>query len=460
LLEKILVEVAGAQKWRALQLRERLQSSWTKTQVLSLSLPALFVVLFYPVTQFVINDFRSEYLAILVLASLAGKATKRLPYAGLRFGRYEKYLLVAFFAIILVAVFSYFGSGMPKAGAKRLVKYAYFLFGIPVYFLFRRVQPNMLLVWYAINLGCFIGFGRAVLEEFGLVEDVVWRGHVGRANGVMHPIRFGDLMLMMAYLSLSGSLYLKQKLPFHVWIGLAGFLSGLMGSILSRSRGGWLAIPLLSLVVLWPKIRAIGLRKVLPTGALIVLLSVLLLSLTPLPSRMKEAGDDLSQYLSGNTNTPLGARFDMFKTGWHVFSLKPVFGVGVGMYHAYAKQYYDQSGGTLSEEVVLWKNPHNEFLLHLATRGVLGFSVLMGMYVSGLLAFSQQLRAGTEPGSRAFSAMSGLLVLLGFSVFGLSIALFEHRDFLMFFVIYLMLFLAGTHAEDPAEDRSPLEDMP
>lgn len=45
-----------------------------------------------------------------------------------------------------------------------------------------------------------------------------------------------------------------------------------------------------------------------------------------------------------------------------------------------------------------------------------------------------------------FSAIAGMLVITGYFFFGMSIALFEHRDFSLFFIIYTMFF-AATLAE-------------
>jgi O-antigen ligase len=130
----------------------------------------------------------------------------------------------------------------------------------------------------------------------------------------------------------------------------------------------------------------------------------------------------------------------MFETAVEIFNNNALFGAGVGSYQSNARKYYYSNNSRLSEEVIKWKNPHNEFLLQAATRGVIG--VISVVYLFGSFGFFFIGFYSRKLYIKRFSAVSGLLVIFGYVQFGMSISLFEHRDFLLFYILYLNLFFA------------------
>ena len=401
------------------------------------------VLLAYPATMLVYDGIRSEYFGFLVLLSLAGLMTRRIKPSEIRLGRAERLVLWSLFSITVIAWVSYACFGFPEAARPRVAKYSWFALSIPVYYLFRYTRPRMEFVWAALVAGAGVALSRALLEEFGLVEDLAWSNMGGRANGVMHPIRFGDLSLLLGFFSLTGALYLRGIPRALRVLGFLGFVAGLLASIFSASRGGWVAIPFLLAATLLPVLRR-NKRLFMGLAASILVVGVVILTEPgfEVEKHTKRAWSDIANYVSGNPNTSLGARFDMFLTAWRIFADHPLFGVGVGNYHEMSKQYYKMSEHKLSSEVIRWKNPHNELLLHAATRGIVGVLALVSLLGFSVYAFIR--KGGKSWVTGEFSSIAGLNLILGYGIFGMSIALFEHRDFLMFFVIYLALFLSGS----------------
>ena len=81
-------------------------------------------------------------------------------------------------------------------------------------------------------------------------------------------------------------------------------------------------------------------------------------------------------------------------------------------------------------------------LVALTIRSVIGIAALMTLFISGIYIFAS--RHSSSHGNYSFPAICGMLLYVGYMHFGLTIALFEHRDFLVFFVIYTMLFVADS----------------
>lgn len=403
------------------------------------------VMLSYPATMFIYKGIRSEYLAVLFLMAVYGFLTRKIQIRDYPLTKIEFITLALFASISIIAWVSYAYFGFLEEAVPRVEKYSWFILALPVYYLFRYVNPRMDVIFFGIVLGCFIAFGRAVLESFGMVKELAWEASTDRANGVMHPIRFGDLTLLLGFFSLAGGMYLKDGDKRFLLIGSLGFVAGIGASLLSLSRGAWVAIPVLLVALIFPVFSEIRIKH-----AILFLLSLILVVgvLYNIPQlkieiRVKQAEIDLVKYFSGNgSNTSIGSRLDMYKTAYSVFKKNPLFGGGVGEYHKYALNYYKSQNGKISKEVIIWKNPHNEFLLQAATRGMVGVISISGLFLVTFLSF--YLKRSSSRGAIRFSAISGMILVLGYAQFGMSVSLFEHRDFLLFFLIYVFIFLAGT----------------
>ncbi|HHJ36509.1 MAG TPA: O-antigen ligase domain-containing protein, partial [Gammaproteobacteria bacterium] len=288
---------------------------------------------------------------------------------------------------------------------------------------------------------------RAWLEVHGYVDDLAWSSFgPGRANGTMHPIRFGDLVLLLGFLSLAGSLYIRDVKSWMRAVGVLAFFCGLYASLLSQSRGGWIAIPALLAIVLWPVFRDLQLKNKFVLVLAIIIGVTIMFNMPGLKTkqRIDQAVIDIDQYWQhGNSKTSIGSRFDMYETAYALFLQKPLFGVGVGNYRENSANYFESNKDRMSREVIIWDNPHNEILLQMATRGLVGLVVLVMLFLSGIIIFFTHLRQYDR--DTLFYAVSGLMVLVAYMHFGMSIALFKHRDFILFFVIYILLFSAGVH---------------
>jgi O-antigen ligase len=407
------------------------------------------VMIFYPATMFVVKNVRSEFFGVLVLLALISFLINKnkINFSSIFSNNYVP--LFSFLLIFIIALISYMYFGFLEESKDRLSKYVLFIFAPFIFFLFRYSKPRVEVIVIGIMLGCYVAFGRALLEEFNLVDELAWKGHIGRANGSMHPIRFGNLSLLMGFICMAGAIYIKQNIVLRILL-VFGFITGLGASILSGSRGGWIALPIMFIVILWPVFKWQNQKiKVLILAFILALLtSFISVPQFGVMKRIDQAASDIKLYFDqGKSGSAIGARFDMFETALHIYMQHPFFGVGIGEYHEYAKQYFDQHKKRMSGEVIKWKNPHNEFLVHATTRGTVGLFALLLMFFSSLYYFYRRRMDGD--GIYRFSAISGMLIVIGYMHFGLSIALFEHRDFLVFFLVYMMFFLA-----DSSTDRS------
>ena len=71
--------------------------------------------------------------------------------------------------------------------------------------------------------------------------------------------------------------------------------------------------------------------------------------------------------------------------------------------------------------------------------------VVVMLFYAGIAIFLKYFRQYDR--HTLFYAVSGLMILVAYMHYGMSIAIFKHRDFVLFFVIYVLLFSAGLHKE-------------
>ena len=403
---------------------------------------AYVVMFFYPLTMFIYKGIRTEYLGILFLLFLAALLLKSFRATLMQFDFSEKKLLTAYVLFFFIAFVSYVFMGVAEVANKRLAIYSFFLIAPCIYILFRFIELRVDLIWGAVALGCCVAFGRAVLEELGLVRELAWVSQLHRANGVMHPIRFGDLTLLMGFISLAGAIYLYKLSSFVRYFGVLAGCLGIIASFMSQTRGAWVAMPFMVLVLLLPKYKRMGKagRNKVLLSIFSLFLLVFIFSGEQMLIRVKQAQNDVSSYIKGKSGGPIGVRFDMAETALNIAYEHPLWGVGIGNYHRFSVNYYNRDDSGIAREVIVWKNPHNEFLLQLSTRGIIGLIAILLLFYWSFMFFYRN-RKDQENGYQ-FSAIAGMLVITGYFFFGMSIALFEHRDFSLFFIIYTMFFAA------------------
>ena len=108
----------------------------------------------------------------------------------------------------------------------------------------RRFPPAPAIWWAGLCTGSLLAGGIALFEHRVLMHDRV-------SNG-MNAIPFGNLALLLGCLSLAASFWWSlqgRDARGKVWFALAASAGGIMASLLSGTRGGWVAAPLLAFLI-------------------------------------------------------------------------------------------------------------------------------------------------------------------------------------------------------------------
>ena len=396
---------------------------------------ASLALLVYPATVLAL-DYASGAAVILVLLAAVIYALGNLRQV-VPFSRQEKLFFIALSLIFISAVVTTLLNETELARANRFL---YFVLIIPVYVMYKQAPISEKYIWVGLVSGALIAFLAAIYQVFGSAQSA-------RATGSVHPILFGDLALLMGLLSLAGLGWFKQQKKWLMIVPVIAAVAGLVASALSQSRGGWAAIPFIGLVLLWYLSRFVSIKWV----ATIVILAVAALSaiyLTPqfkVQQRVQTTVQNIDRYLhSQGPNDParitsIGARFEMWKSAWVIFTEHPLVGAGWGNFKSNTQQLVDE--GLLNKGITRFYHAHNQYLSALAKGGVIALLAILALFLVPAYLFVQAIRSYDDPVMRRM-AFAGLILIVGYMCFGLSEAILEKTRPVVFFAFYLAVFMS------------------
>ncbi|MEY8198245.1 MAG: O-antigen ligase family protein [Colwellia sp.] len=386
---------------------------------------------------------------VLLLAGWVGLFWFKSGYYELT--RVEKCLLGSFLLFSLVSIVSFFYWPHSRLAQMHLEDYGTFMLLIPLYLLLRQFEFNFTgMVVLLASISLFLGVVSIVqyvamtyyhIQIF--TSDNVYSKMWGRPSGGVNPMRYGGISLVLSAIAFNGVLLVKCRPALKVLLCVSSFM-GLVACYLTDTRGSFLAIPALFLMY---SVYLYKLQRPRFLMGLLVVCSLLLVVLSQ-NDRVKATLASFDSYQQGNSVTSIGARFDMFKAAIILIDKKPIWGYGLGGYLEGGKEVRKMYPN-IEAHVGTWSNPHNEILLVTVEKGLIGLITLLLLFATPAYLFFRALRGvgGSVAGQKIkFYAMSGLSLLLVYSVVGQSVALFQHDVFNHFFCLMVLLFASQIRA--------------
>jgi O-antigen ligase len=293
------------------------------------------------------------------------------------------------------------------------------------------VRPSQRALWWGAGAGALAALPFIAWQRLGL--------GIERPGGLINSITFGDLSLLLGLLAMAGSLALKNWPQRLLLAGLGG-LAGIVASVMTGSRGGWLALPLVALVLL-PRLRELGMRH---GSALLGASAVLLAAVWFAPglgmhTRFTGGVEEAQNwYNRGLVWTNVGTRLELWKGALMLIGERPLLGRDFGA--ARARLAVFASEGKLDPMVLELPHLHNDGLQALATGGVVGFALWSAILFAPLAFFLRRL--GRDVRAPQFAAaLGGVLVVLGYIGFGLTEVIFWSMKGSLFYALMVFLLM-------------------
>ncbi len=361
----------------------------------------------------------------------------------------EDRVLFSIFALYAIAMFVF--AYLDGWHVRELDRPSRFILALPVMLLLLKLVGRVQWLWFGVVLGAILAFTLAVYERSVL--------GFGRAQGSQHPIMFGNIGMMLGLISFVSSMYFLAK-KRYLWLalGIVGGLCGIGASVLSASRGGWVALPLIGFFLLWQSRFLLGKKTLVGALATSVFLIVVAVAVpqTGIKDRIDEAVSDVVKYDTGvDKKTSVGLRFEMWKAALVMFKGSPF--IGVGEYGSVSVKAKIVEEGIVSKEVLGYSHAHNEYINALGLNGIVGFIFLMSIYLIPLKLFLKKIRQYPDNWNVKSYAMAGALVPMSYMDFGLSQVMFSHNIGVMMYAFPIVYFWAAVRwAEREELAKNPL----
>lgn len=319
-------------------------------------------------------------------------------------------------------------------GFDRPTKY---MIALPCLLLVHVYAPRVRPFFWGIAIGA-IGSGGIALYQRAVQ-------HLPRAMGYTNAIQFGDLALLLGLMCLTLFAVRPPGFARH-WqraVLLLGALLGGLASVLSETRGGWLALavvlPVL-VVLLWCHLPHKQMLRVLAAAVL----GIGLLGLTQphmIDHRLEKARTELQQYEKGDQEvTSVGQRLSHWKLAWQMGWDRPLTGWTQNGYEV--EKARRVHAGLAHPSVLSFSHAHNEVLDIFAKRGLPGVAALLFFYAVPLWLFwpRRRLRNCPDPDPTALALrVVGVLVPVCCIAFGLTQVFMAHNSGNMCYLFFNLL---------------------
>lgn len=347
--------------------------------------------------------------------------------------KYEDKIIMATLAIyslIFIAQILWEGGS-----SRALDRPSRFLLAIPVLLFILAYPPKLSALWAGLAIGSIL------TGCWALWQNVVL--NIDRASGYTLVIQFGNISMLFGLFCLAGLGWAINQSKYKFWIVLlvCGAFFGVLASLLSGSRGGWIGLPFIFFVLHKSYGSLITIR--LKIGIVLMLITLIVLVYfipqTGVQLRILHAFNDTVLYFSGgNKHTSVGLRLDMWQGALKLIFEKPLTGWGWYGYHD-AMQTLANKGEVT--QFAANNHAHNDLLDNFARRGILGFLTLLALYFIPLRLFAKRLTSSNLE-LRAI-ATAGAILPVAFIDFGLSQMFFGHNSGVMVYAFWLVV-LWGT----------------
>ena len=412
---------------------------------------AAAIVFLFPALILVLRPADGLGLGLLALAGFG--VAYQLRGSG-QASREEKLLYFAVTFFFLAALLVTLLGGIDDSGIKKLGKFARLLLVIPAYVFLRRVGVSLVSLWYGLVVGAVVAAGVAGYQVWGELN-------YPRAKGITNPIIFGDVALAMGFMSLAGMGWFRARGQWQMMLPVIAASSGLLASMLSQSRGGWIAIPILLSVFVWYAWTRVA-RWQLVAGVIVVcavLGASYVIPQTGVADRINQLIVEVGGYMqtaedAATVSNSASIRVEMWKASWQIYSVNPWVGVGWGHFKAEAQALVDQ--GLRQPFAAMFGQPHNQFFAAMANGGTLALLAIWLLFLIPAKMLFDVIRRQKDLDQQRL-ALAGLLLIVAYMCFGFSEAILERARPISFFAFYLAVIFAAIYMQKKKSRSEPVK---
>lgn len=350
----------------------------------------------------------------------------------------ERWWLLAYVALFVLAALSLLYVTDLELGVEKLERYMRLATLGLVYLFLRRMN---------VEIGRFFLAG-VVAAAFSLAVQALYQTqflHEAVAIGLYHKIVFGDMAVLVFTIIVAAVLTVAGR-PLHFFLLGFAMVAALYASLMSATRGAWLLLPLVALVLVWLYRSKIGRRGWITIVTSFCLLIAVLAIWQPktIIKPMATGIHEVERYLN-DPNKPgsWGARLEMWGNSIKIWREHPWLGTGLGDFSHDSQALVEEGLSENLQVAEMFGHAHSIYFDALASLGALGLLLLVvALFVLPWRHFYRYWREAAEPWQR-FYALSGLLTVVAFAEFGLTEGWTSRNPFVNPYIIYIAVFASS-----------------
>jgi O-antigen ligase len=390
-------------------------------------------IVLFPALSIVLHDAGNACLYVLLICSIVALICRCKPM-GIGFGQSLKEywpLHLAMASLFIAVILNQLSLGTFEARQyDRAIRLAVFA---PVFWIILAAPLRYL---KSVQWAFIVGIIAAVIKIY-----VATDGGTSRPSniGFLLIIAFSDIALLLGCMTLLSIGWNNRSEKAVILLKFLIFCVSLYITILGQSRGTWIAIPFFVVFGI-QFLGGIRIRHKLMVAvlALAVMTTMLTFSST-IQTRIAEAKSDVTLYLQGgNADTSLGIRLQLWRASWELFKERPIFGIGRENFGPGLANF--SSKNMISPVAASFAHSHNELLFNMTILGIIGLLANLSVYCVPAYYFGREIR---HPDSSVRTAAGmGVLLSLGFFIFGLTDLMFFWTVLGGFYCMSVATFLA------------------
>ena len=336
------------------------------------------------------------------------------------------WLVLGYFAVICISILF---SGKALELAHFISRELYFLFAPFIALAIFKARVDISIVLYGVKVGLIVLATLVYLNAGNF--DV-------RYSGSMNATAYGNIIGAMLLLSLA--MISKESLIENLFTFFA-FFAGILALIASGTRGAWIGFLLTLLVYIWIYYKNGELKsfiKFIGLFLLVVIFTMNFVKLTSVENRVLLAKQQVESWLSGkDVNSSVSVRMEMWSASLkQVNTNLPLTGFG---YRNINPVISKQASKQAQSQIEQYNHVHNAYLNHLVSEGVFGLIAILALLFAPLRIFVANIKS--KKTNETIVASMGVVLMVSFSLFGVSNNLFGDIFINAFYVLFMAILL-------------------
>ena len=301
----------------------------------------------------------------------------------------------------------------------------------PVFLYVRRYGVSVNALRWGMLIGAVFAGVWGLYQKLYLGVNRAWGGASG-----MQIAAYGDISLIMGVMSVAFMQPLWQRNKLWLLVTLFALSMGLIGSLASGTKGGWVSMPFLCWVLVELNANPTYKKRFAVLLAFAAFAISIWLFVPFIQDRVSVIVPAIYEYfVNGRVyDGSAGIRLALWHGAALIFFDNPLLGTGPGTYAQQLAPYVDQ--GRLAAEVLRIGAPHSQFFNSIVESGIFGPLMVYGIYGSFILHCKRYLT------TQKSLATAGILLAIGFMDFGLVEVIWDINVAGVFFTTVMML-IAG-----------------